>query len=73
LFYDPDELSDRIQGVYATVGTYGKTGGGGLFFTADDFVDGELIPCHRGDCGSAPPRVSAVRMDSWARIKASFR
>ena len=40
---------------------------------ADNFVDGELIPCHRGDCGSAPPGVSAVRMDSWARIKASFR
>lgn len=40
---------------------------------ADNFVDGQLIPCHRGDCGSAPPGVSAVRRDSWGRIKASFR
>jgi len=40
---------------------------------ADNFVDGELIPCHRGDCGSAAPGASAVRMDSWGRIKASFR
>ena len=42
-------------------------------FYADNFVDGQLIPCHTGDCGSAPPGVSAVHRDSWGRIKASFR
>ena len=37
---------------------------------AENFVDGELIPCHRGDCSGAS---TAVSQDSWARIKASFR
>ena len=40
-------------------------------FTADDFVDGELIPCDVEDCGEVPG-MSAVRRDSWGRIKASF-
>ena len=39
---------------------------------ADNFVDGELIPCDIGDCGSAP-LPTAVAEDSWGRIKASFR
>lgn len=39
---------------------------------AENFVDGQLIPCDTGDCGSAPT-LSAVQADSWARIKASFR
>ena len=37
---------------------------------ADNFVDGLLIPCDRGDCGSVPPGGTAVRTDSWGRIKA---
>ena len=37
---------------------------------AENFVDGELIPCYRGDCSGA---TTVVRMDSWGRIKASFR
>ena len=37
---------------------------------AENFVDGELIPCYRGDCSGA---TTAVRLDSWGRIKASFR
>ena len=43
------------------------------YFFAENFVDGELIPCHKGDCGSAPPGGTAVRVDSWGRIKASLR
>lgn len=39
---------------------------------AENFVDGQLIPCDTGDCGSAPTP-TAVQSDSWARIKASFR
>ena len=38
---------------------------------AENFVDGELIPCDTGDCGSAP--ATAVQSDSWGRIKASVR
>jgi len=37
---------------------------------AENFVDGELIPCDRGDCSGA---TTAVSQDSWGRIKASFR
>jgi len=37
---------------------------------ADNFVDGQLIPCARGDCSGA---TTAVSQDSWGRIKASFR
>jgi len=44
---------------------------GGIFGFADKFVDGELIPCSVGDCSGGPS--SAVRSDSWGRIKASFR
>lgn len=39
---------------------------------ADNFVDGELVPCDVGDCGSAPVD-TAVESDSWGRIKASLR
>lgn len=37
---------------------------------ADNFVDGELIPCCRGDCSGV---TTAVTQDSWGRIKAGFR
>ena len=37
---------------------------------AENFVDGQLIPCDTGDCGAAPE--TAVKADSWGRIKASF-
>jgi hypothetical protein len=39
---------------------------------ADNFVDGELIGCDYGDCGS-DPIPSAVQAESWGRIKASLR
>lgn len=38
---------------------------------AENFVDGELIGCDTGDCGSAAVP-TAVKADSWGRIKASF-
>jgi len=37
---------------------------------AENFVDGELIPCYRGDCSG---NTTAVKPDAWGRIKASFR
>jgi hypothetical protein len=37
---------------------------------AENFVDGQLVPCTGGDCGQGP---TAVQSDSWARIKASFK
>ena len=37
---------------------------------ADYFVDGLLVPCAVEDCSGSPP--SAVRADSWGRIKAGF-
>lgn len=43
---------------------------------ADNFVDGELLPCDTGDCGAdtdRPLEPTAVEDDSWGRIKASFR
>ena len=39
---------------------------------AENFVDGELIPCNHGDCGSVPDEPTAVRLDSWGRIKAGL-
>ena len=42
-------------------------------FLADSFVDGQLIPCQRGDCSGEEYSPSAVSTDSWARIKASLR
>lgn len=39
---------------------------------AENFVDGQLIPCSTGDCGSAPTP-TAVAEDSWGRIKAAFK
>ena len=38
--------------------------------TDNDVVDAELLPCFHGDCSGAS---TAVRADSWGRIKASFR
>ena len=40
---------------------------------AERFVDGLLVGCGVEDCGAAPAPVSAVTVDSWGRIKASFR
>lgn len=40
---------------------------------AENFVDGQLIPCDTGDCGTAATTPTAVETDSWGRIKASFR
>ncbi len=37
---------------------------------AENFVDARLMPCTRGDCTQAES--SAVRPDSWGRIKASL-
>jgi len=37
---------------------------------AENFVDGQLVPCTGGDCGAGP---TAVQSDSWARVKASFK
>ncbi|MCC7262604.1 MAG: hypothetical protein IT369_08805 [Candidatus Latescibacteria bacterium] len=37
---------------------------------AENFVDGQLIPCDTGDCGNVP---TAVETDSWGRIKASLK
>lgn len=39
---------------------------------ADNFVDGELIACNTGDCGSSSTPITAVENNSWGRIKASF-
>lgn len=39
---------------------------------AENFVDGELVGCDIGDCGSAP-RPTAVAENSWGRIKAGLR
>lgn len=37
---------------------------------ADNFVDGELVPCDQADCSGA---TTSVKPDTWARIKAAFR
>lgn len=37
---------------------------------AENFVDARLVPCDRGDCTQAD--LSAVRPNSWGRIKASL-
>ena len=42
----------------------------GVSQSADNFVDGELIPCYRGDCSGA---TTGVSQDSWGCVKASFR
>ena len=60
---------DTEPGEYT--GFYTIFGGRNAWRTADDFVDGELIPCDVGDCGLLPD-ISAVERDSWGRIKASF-
>jgi len=52
--------------------SYGHYNVAGMHWSsADFFVDGLLIPCHVEDCSESPG--SAVRVDSWGRIKASFR
>ena len=74
LFYDHDESTEKMEGVYTLEGSYDGEYGGDLFFTADGFVDGELIPCDRGDCsGATATAPSAVVEGTWGRIKASFR
>ena len=54
-------------------GFYNLAGQSGTWRSADRFVDGVLLPCEGGDCGSAPEPVSAVQVDSWGRIKAGLR
>ena len=39
---------------------------------ADNFVQGELVGCDYGDCGSAPI-ATAVTAESWGRVKASMQ
>ena len=53
-------------------GGFGGPGPGTYARMAENFVDGELVGCDSGDCGSAP-LPTAVAEDSWGRIKASFR
>ena len=64
----------RSDGIYvlalSTVRYWYPGGGASHDGFADNFVDGELIPCERGDCSGA---TTAVSQDSWGRIKASFR
>ena len=40
---------------------------------ADNFVDGELIPCEQRGCTGAPGHGDDVQADTWARIKAGLR
>ena len=63
--WDRDDYSGA-QGVYL-LGASPRTFPGQW---ADDFADGQLIPCEVGDCSGAS---TAVRADSWGRIKASLR
>lgn len=65
LVFDNDLGTERVEEAY-------QLGGDGDVWNADRFVDGTLIPCATSDC-SGGPGVSAVRPDTWARIKASFR
>ena len=64
----------RVKGTYVlalpTVYHYSDEDGFGHDGFAGNFVDGELIPCFRGDCSGA---TTGVSQDSWGRIKASFR
>ena len=64
----------RSDGTYvlalSTVMFMSEDGSWGHDGFSDNFVDGELIPCYRGDCSGA---TTAVSQDSWGRIKASFR
>ena len=52
-------------------GFFTLSGVTGTFSQADGFVDAELVPCSKGDCSQAPSTI--VEVDTWARIKASFR
>ena len=69
--FDADEET-RMSGWFrlALPVVEGEGQSGSHDFYADNFVDGELIPCFRGDCSGA---TTAVSQDSWGRIKASFR
>ena len=62
---------DAAPGEYH--GWYSLSGESTAWRYADKFVDGVLLPCEGGDCGSAPEPESAVQTDSWGRIKASLR
>ena len=52
-------------------GWYTLAGQSATWRVADNFVDGRLVSCT--DPGCSGYDFSAVRVDSWARIKASFR
>lgn len=72
---DGDE-PNRASGTYAlavpTVKEFVSDGDFSYAHTAfaENFVDGELVPCYHADCSGAG---TAVQPSSWARIKASFR
>lgn len=70
---DGDE-PNRASGSYtlAVPTVEGFEGGGDFSHTmfAENFVDGELVPCHYADCSGAS---TSVRPSSWARIKAGLR
>ena len=67
---DFDGDSDRKVGYPESVHSF--NGVQSCFMDAGDFVDGMLIPCGVAGCGPYGGD-SAVRVDSWGRIKASFR
>ena len=75
LVYDADHSG--LDGFYtlATSTVIGEAHTDGVTFRhdffADNLVDGELIPCFRGDCSGG--KRTAITQDSWGRIKASFR
>jgi len=54
-------------------GFYTLSGEPATWRYAERFVDGVLLPCEGGDCGTVRPPESAVHTDSWGRIKASLR
>ena len=53
------------------LGTIDDPNSGQPFTWAQNFVDGELIPCYQDDCSQS--NATAIQRDSWARIKATFR
>ena len=67
--FDSDESQRNpeqwIIGEFSPSGTTGT-----ILHNAELFADSELIPCYRGDCSGA---CTAVKQDSWGRIRATFR
>jgi len=61
---------DEGDAPWATGGFYMLLGQHRALDMADSYVDGLLLSCDWGDCSRAP---TAVRRDSWGRIKAGCR